>query len=372
MLRLWFAVAVSIAVAVAVGELGSVSSAPAAGKGRTVAASEGLIAFVRSTAGPPPDSHIFVVNAQGGDERQLTSGPEVDYDLDWSPDGRRLLFIRRLEQEGRDTLDLYVINADGTGLRQLTGSALAQEDLLREFDPAWSPDGRTIAYASSGVTDGKRRHGIYLMNADGSGKRRLDHLPSYTQPIEPAWSPDGRRLAFASAAGVIYVINSDGSEQRRLSHRNDDFPYNFYSPTWSPDGRRIGFVTMPGRYDSIYVVKAAGGSERLVTRHAYTEAGFVWRPDGGGVIYAREGRGGVYSMNLDGSGDHRLSRTPPRQDLLGGLSLSPNGRTIAFASDATGAGDIYLVNRDGSGQRRLTENGEIDGAARWSPTPSTP
>ena len=108
------------------------------------------------------------------------------------------------------------------------------------------------------------------------------------QPIEPAWSPDGRRLAFATGRGVIYIINSDGSEQRRLSHR--DVPlYGFYSPIWSPDGRRIGFVTMPGRYDSIYVVKAAGGSERLVTRHAYNEAGFIWRPDGGGIIYARGG-----------------------------------------------------------------------------------
>jgi len=77
-------------------------------------------------------------------------------------------------------------------------------------------------------------------------------------------------------------------------------------------------------------------------------------------------------MNLDGSGDHRLSATPPRRDLLGGLSLSPNERTIAYASDATGHGDIYMVNRDGSGKRRLTDTGEVDGGASWSPTLNSP
>jgi len=109
MLRRSFPVALSLAVAGAVAELGTVSSAPAAGKGRMVAASAGLMAFIRSTPGAPVASHIFVVNAEGGGERQLTSGPAADYDLNWSPDGRRLLFSRWLGQEGRDTRDLYVI-----------------------------------------------------------------------------------------------------------------------------------------------------------------------------------------------------------------------------------------------------------------------
>jgi Tol biopolymer transport system component len=348
-----------------VGAIGLVAAALAVvggASGATPASQGGKLAFIRST---DAESHLFVMNDDGSKQRQLTSGASFDFAHAWSPDGRRLAFVRWVKSNGRD---IYAINADGSGLRQLTGSTASMGPSFWEDMPAWSPDGGTIAYASSGVVDGERRYGIYLMNGDGRGKRRLARLPWYNRPGWPAWSPDGRKIAFATAGGVIFVINADGTGQRRLTHRHD-FPYGFYGPTWSPDGRRVGFMTMPGRYDSIYVVDLAGGRERLVTRHAYTEAGFAWRPDGRGIIYARERRGGVYTINLDGSGDHRVTRIPPRRDLFGSLSLSPDQRTIAYASDITGQGDIYLVNRDGSGRRRLTDTAEIEGAPIWSPLP---
>jgi TolB protein len=327
------------------------TTVPAAGDWkREHAGVAGRIAFIRSS---PFGSTLFVMNAEGSHQSQLTSGEGWITTHAWSPDGRRLVFARWTKPEGTD---VYVVTADGTGLRRLTDGPLNQSD------PAWSPDGRTIAYTRRGFVRGKNRGGLYLMKPDGSGKRRLDRLRAYNPAPSPAWSPDGRRIAF-SGGGAVFVINADGSGQRRLTGGS-----GYFFLAWSPDGSRIAFVKMPGRYDSIYVVGLDGKPERRVTRHAYTESGFAWRPDGRGIIYARERRGGVYSINLDGSGDHRLTRNSLRQDLsAGGFSWSPDGHTIAYASDVTGHGDIYLMNPEGSRQRQLTDTPEIDGAPIWAP-----
>jgi Tol biopolymer transport system component len=105
------------------------------------------------------------------------------------------------------------VKADGSGLRNLTpkpvGAAYA--------DPAWSPDGRKIAFVSD--RDGNSE--IYVMNANGSGQRSLTRNPAYD--ADPAWSPDGRKIAFVSNRDGnygVYVMNADGSGQRRLAQRS--------------------------------------------------------------------------------------------------------------------------------------------------------
>jgi TolB protein len=338
MKRGWIAFALVPAVAVA--------STVACGKSheRTATGASspgGKIAFMRT-------AQIFVMNADGSDQHRLTSGPAFSFEYAWSPDARRLVFVHRL-RPFRD--EIYVVNADGTGLRRLAHGS------VRGSGPAWSPDGRRIAFVSPGIVHGKDRDRLYLINADGTGKRRLDRLPAYNHAGSPAWSPDSRRIAF-TGGGAVFVINADGSGQRRLTRRG-----GYYFPAWSPDGSRIAF----SHWHSIYVVDADGGRERLLTTHAYFEPGFAWRPDGRALIYARRHGGAVYSINVDGSGGHRLTRNGARDDLLGGFSWSPDGHTIAYETDVTGHGDIYLMNPDGSGQRRLTDSPEVEGAPVWSP-----
>jgi Tol biopolymer transport system component len=117
----------------------------------------------------------------------------------WSPDGRKILYVSR----GRNTWDLYVINVDGSGQRMLTSVLSASA--------AWSPDGRKIAFRGRRKPDASR--GLRVINADGSGKRRLAR-----KGRDPAWSPDGRTIAFADSA-TIYVVNADGTGQRGLADK---------------------------------------------------------------------------------------------------------------------------------------------------------
>ena len=115
----------------------------------------------------------------------------------WSPGGRRIAFLSR----GERSKEVYVVNADGSGQRRLTG------DARFPAAPAWSPNGRQIAFeGGSGAPSS-----VYVVNADGSGQRRLAR-----NGRAPAWSPDGRTIAFFSDS-KMYLMNADGSEHRQLT-----------------------------------------------------------------------------------------------------------------------------------------------------------
>jgi Tol biopolymer transport system component len=231
--------------------------------------------------------------------------------------------------------DIYVVNADGSGLVRLT------DDPGADFDPTWSPDGRGIAYRhESGGGDDSAE--IYVMNADGSQKRNLTRRPG--QDHAPAWSPDGRRIAFASVRGgpipSIWVMNTDGSNQKRVSRVDGEYP------AWSPNGRKIAFERNtfgPTGWD-IWVMNSDGSGGKPLVAWRTDEKGAAWSPDGKHIAFGSDrgtarGFDHVWIAKADGSHKHRLTSQFGERP-----AWSPDGAYLVFT-----AGRLAIVRRGGSG-----------------------
>jgi len=182
------------------------------------------IAFASDRAG---NREIFVMNADGSNPVRLTNHPSADYLPAWSPDGTRIAFVS--ERDGN--AEIYVMNADGSNPGRLTNNSAI------DTEPAWSPDGSKIAFrrgrSNQSISD-TWGGDIYVMNADGSDVTQLTFSTHTTSGVQPTWSPDGKQIAFLSNG--IYTMNADGSESRRIK----GFPYALH-PDWSPDGQLIAF-----------------------------------------------------------------------------------------------------------------------------------
>lgn len=210
----------------------------------------------------------------------------------WSPDGKMIAFDARVN--GRE--ELFVMNADGSNVRQLTQQ---QGD---NFYPTWSPDSQQIAVASNR----EGMYQIYLMRADGSDVRRLK--TEEVRAEKPAWSPDGAEIAYMLQMGGnvdIYATRVDGSATRRLTaHPGSDF-----NPAWSPDGKQIAFNSSRAGEHEIFLMDADGKNvEQLTNARGWSEKP-AWSPDGAHIAFYsnRDGNAEVYVMDAGGANVQRLT-----------------------------------------------------------------
>src|SRR6266480_2352453 len=226
---------------------------------------------------------------------------------------------------------------------------------------------QTAANGGAGkITFQSNRNGnfdIFVMNADGSGVTHLTNSPA--DEFLPLFSPDGNRIALGGSAGTgiegIYVVNVDGSGLVRVL--NPDFITD-----WSPDGRQLMIVSnRDGDYE-LYATPLDGSPvTKLTDNTADDNAGTGWSPDGSRITF-NSNRGGagqdVYVMNADGSGVTQLTPNDGFDDT--GPVWSPDTTQIAFESNRAGDEQIFVMNVDGSDVRQLTfDAGVINTGPHW-------
>lgn len=199
--------------------------------------------------------------------------------------------------------------------------------------PAWSPDGRRLAFvapSAGGATD------LYVVDADGRRRTRLVDTPGVDE-ASPDWSPDGRRLVVESA-GWLNVVRADGARVKRLVAGRE--------PAWSPTGGRIAFVGTRAGNDDLYLVDANGRGLRRITTSPGLEAEPAWSPDGRRLAYVSSENGTIRVNVLD----LRLGTVTPVTDGLGddrSPAWTADGRRIAFASTRAGTDTLLAASSAG-------------------------
>ncbi len=252
--------------------------------------------------------------------------------------------------------EIFIMKPDGSEQTNLTNNP------LHDSSPAWSPDGRKIAFVRY---DGSSSFDIYTMNIDGSNQVRLTNAG--TSSYWPNWSPDGTKIIF-TRFNQIYQMNADGTNQAQLAFHTgaDD------DPKFSPDGTKIVYYCYRRAKSKICTMNADGTNEMFVTNEKRYDAFPMFSPDGSKIVFTRSGRDtneffddDIWVMNADGSGRVNVSNLWNVHSSRG--EWSPDGSMIVFHTNRDGGNNynIYSMNADGTSQKQLTTNTAHDTEPTW-------
>jgi TolB protein len=221
---------------------------------------------------------------------------------------------------------------------------------IKDYMPAWSADGRAIAYTS--YRNG--RAGLYILNPYEGTRVEVHNLGTN---FSPDFSPNGRRLAFCSTVeegnSEIYVATSEGKNIRKLTFNKAIDT----APSWSPTNREIAFTSDRGGTPQIYIMDAEGSNVRRVSFGGNYHDGPAWSPTGDRIAYVSrvDQIFDIYVLNLQTNQIIKLTESLARNE---SPCWSPDGRHIIFSSNRIGNIQIYSVDYDGANLKRLTSKGE--------------
>lgn len=263
--------------------------------------------------------------------------------------------FRRKRPDG--TSDLYVVDSDGENLRRVT------VDSSIVYSPQFSPDGRRLLYVS--YVDGSPT--LFQADVDGGRRRRVDTGSEFS--ITPAFSPDGAKVAFAASVGdhtEIFEMELDPPCCRRQV--TEGGPADALNPAYSPDGRRVAYTANRLGQPHVYVQRVDGsGGPTIVSRYVYGERGYAtspdWSPAADRIAYHGLVNGvfQIMTVNPDGSNRRVLTSRGSNED----PSWAPDGRHLVFASDRGGYRALWILDTVSGRTRRLTVN-QTDQMPAWS------
>jgi len=347
-----------------------------------------------------------LVGIKIGRTQQITHAPGIEIDPAISPDGKMMAYAAGPESQ----MHLYI--------RQIAGGRTIA--LTESFPgdcrwPQWSPDGTRIAFQYD--------RGIYVVPALGGIPKQLVEPSPEGSVRAPSWSPDGKQIAFVQGRN-IYIRSVDNGESRKIAE-----VFNPHSLNWSPDGSKIAYVsgnleflfTKLGNIapSSIWTVSIEEGTTTQLTYNQYLNINPVWTPDGRNILFVTNQGGSrdVYQLPLNASSEpsgplvrlttglnaHTISmsvdgkklaysvftytaniwsiRIPKGEAIsiseaqpltegnqaIEGISVSPDGKWLAFDSNRSGNQDIYKMLVDGGELEKLTTHPSDDFLPSWSP-----
>jgi TolB protein len=192
--------------------------------------------IVFSVEAPPAQQGLWVIGVDGGDVHQLTTGDDVG--PSWSPDGKEIAFDRFTDSPGTGPFDqIYVVPASGGQPTNLSNDPSAND-----LAPSWSPNGSRIVFSSDrgDAASGDNQLDLWTISANGGDIRRVTNTPSRDE-TDPAWSPDGRLIAYSgegafhgASSSQLYVSRPDGTNRRKLTHACGECAYINDAPSWQP------------------------------------------------------------------------------------------------------------------------------------------
>jgi Tol biopolymer transport system component len=251
-----------------------------------------LLAFVRGFG--TNNMEIFVAQEDGSGATQITNTTGQNWGPAWSPDGRQIAFASDRDENN----ELYVMDTNGNNQRRLTNTA------VDEFFPSWSPDGRSLVYYRTD-TNGINRDIFTLDISTGQVQQLTNHPADDTYPV---WSPSSGKIAFTSerdGIAAIYTINLDGTGLQRLTPLTSE---NWY-PAWSPDGSLIAFHSnRDGNYE-IYTMRPDGTNQTRITMNSTDDYSPSWSGDGAHIVFhtTRDGEREIYRMEANGNNQTRIT-----------------------------------------------------------------
>ena len=254
--------------------------------------------------------------------------------------------------------DLFIMNADGTGVRPLT------DNTVDDWSGDFSPDGSQVAF--DGDHDGDVE--IFTIGADGSNVQQL--TDNHYQDSFPAWSPDGTRIAFQSdrtGSHQIFTMATDGTELEQITTVNVG---DWAVPAWSPDGTSIAFSGIADGDAEIFVVDAGGGNlTQLTANQGFADRWPKWSPDGTRIAFEsnRDGDWEIFTMAADGAD---VQQVTVNEGLVDKEPVwSPDGTRIAFThDDSIESAEVFLVDPDGGNLLGPVTIGE---QPAWEPASTT-